>query len=70
MSKKIDYGKIIDQRKIKILENDDANKLYDKITKNACSQIPILFNKLMLFADNCIPYPSLRFNEDFFSKIL
>lgn len=46
MSKKIDYGEIIDQRKIKILENDDANKLYNKITKIACAQIPILFNKL------------------------
>ena len=33
MSKKIDYGKIIDQKKIKILKNDDAKKLYDKITK-------------------------------------
>ena len=46
MSKKIDYGKIIDQRKIKIVENDDANKLYNKITKKACAQIPILFKKL------------------------
>lgn len=46
MSKKIDYGKIIDQKKIKILENDDAKKLYAKITKKACSQVPILFNKL------------------------
>lgn len=46
MSKKIDYGKIIDQKKIKIFKSDDANKLYNKITKKACSQVPILFNKL------------------------
>ena len=46
MSKKIDYGKIIDQKKIKILKNDDAKKLYDKITKKACSQVSIIFNKL------------------------
>lgn len=46
MSKKIDHGKIIDQKKIKILENDNAGKLYNKITKKACFQIPILFNKL------------------------
>ena len=46
MSKKIDYGKIIDQKKIKILKNDDAKKLYNKITKKACTQVPIIFNKL------------------------
>ena len=45
MSKKLITGKLL-IKKIKILKNDDAKKLYDKITKKACSQVSIIFNKL------------------------
>ena len=48
MTNKIDSGKILVQKKIKILNSDNANTLYTKVIKTACSQIPKLYKSLLI----------------------
>ena len=44
MNEGVDTGKIINQKKIKINQSDDASKLYDKLTSVAKVQIDTIIN--------------------------
>ena len=46
INKKIDNGKIINSKDVKILNNDNAYSLYNRIIKTAYSQIPIILKEI------------------------
>ena len=64
---------IKNQNKLSLCFRDKKNEEFDYLV--AADGIysktkQILFNRLILFTDNCIPYPSFRSKDVFFSKIL
>ena len=46
INKRIDNGKIINVKDVKILNNDNANSLYNRIIKTAYSQIPKILKEI------------------------